>query len=301
MTDSPILKGAIEISKVLLWLFTTKIGLASLGAGILLLIVIRYAKALKERSLLLAAAGKKMGFGKACSALAEETVTLGAMAAANVPTLIAMAAVLSVVLALSGTVAKLDEFLGLQRKIKEYSLVLKNLEKRYKVARIECGGQSDEKTKLRISYYDQDGNVPPEGEETLEIEGSDIFIDALVVNFAYSGIESGDKINLAMPYRVFSEKVAQVDGLPLKIAKKGTTPFAYQRTEKEIYGMDKPTYDQRLGELLDIALDAESSRKAGIVRSFYGSAVHRVMKKGDAFIVWVEQSGGMTIKEEKAF
>jgi hypothetical protein len=26
-----------------------------------------------------------------------------------------------------------------------------------------------------------------------------------------------------------------------------------------------------------------------------------VMKKGDAFIVWVEQSGGMTIKDEKAF
>jgi len=29
--------------------------------------------------------------------------------------------------------------------------------------------------------------------------------------------------------------------------------------------------------------------------------VHRVVKEGDAFFIWVEQSGGLTIKEESAF
>ena len=301
MIDNPTFALALKISKALLWLFATRAGLVCLGAAVLLLIIIRYAKALKERSLLLSAAGKKMGFGRACSALAEETVSIGALAATNVPTLITMAAVLGVALAMSSSVAKLDEFLSLQRKIKEYSLVLKNLDRRYKVARMECLGQEEGKTKLLVRYYDQDGAVPTDGEELLEISGSDIFVDALVINFAYSGIESGDRINLAMPYRLFSEKVAQAEGIGLKIAERGATPFVYRRNAEEVYGIDKQTYDQRLGELMATALDAESARKAGIVRSVYGSAVHRVMKKGDAFIVWAEQSGGLTVKEERVF
>lgn len=301
MTESPAFAIALRISKVLLWLFTSKPGLVCLGAAVFLLLAIRYAKALKERSLLLAAAGKKMGFGRACSALAEETVSIGAMAAANVPALITMAAILSVALAMSGTVAKLDEFLSLQRKIKEYSLVLKNLDRRYKVARLECVGQDEGKTKLLVRYFDQNGSVPPDGEERLEISGSDIYVDALVINFAYSGIESGERINLAMPYRIFSEKVAQDQGIELKIAKRGATPFVYRRNAAEVYGIDKQTYDQRLGELMATATDAERARKAGLVRSIYGSAVHRVMKKGDAFIVWAEQSGGLSVKEERSF
>jgi hypothetical protein len=39
----------------------------------------------------------------------------------------------------------------------------------------------------------------------------------------------------------------------------------------------------------------------GIVRSLYGDAVHRVAKKGDVFTVWVEQSGGLTVKDPAAF
>lgn len=301
MTDSPVLQVALRISQALLWLFTTKLGLACLGAACLALLSIRYAKALKERSLLLSAAGKKMGFGRACSALAEETVSIGAMAAANVPALITMTALLGLALAMSGTVAKVDEFLGLQKKIKEYSLVLKNLDRRYKVARLQCLGQEEGKTALLVSYYDQNGIVPPDGEERLEIPGSDIYLDALVANFAYSGIESGERINLAIPYRLFSEKVAQDRGIELKIAKRGVTPYAYRRDAADVYGIDKDTYDRRVEELLDAAKDAEKARKAGIVRSLYGSAVHRVMRKGEAFIVWTEQSGGLTVKDEKAF
>jgi hypothetical protein len=45
----------------------------------------------------------------------------------------------------------------------------------------------------------------------------------------------------------------------------------------------------------------EAARGAGIVRSLYGDAVHRGVKKGDSFIVWVEQTGGLSVKDPTSF
>ena len=61
MTDSPILEVAVRISKALLWLFTTRIGLECLAGAFLLFLIVRFMKALRDRSLLLTAAGKKPG------------------------------------------------------------------------------------------------------------------------------------------------------------------------------------------------------------------------------------------------
>ena len=92
-----------------------------------------------------------MGPIKAFSVLIEEAVSVGAMIATNLPALLALTAVLSVILAFSATAVKVDEFLNLQQKIKEYTLVLKNLEHRTKAARVECLEQDNGKTGLRIS------------------------------------------------------------------------------------------------------------------------------------------------------
>jgi hypothetical protein len=37
------------------------------------------------------------------------------------------------------------------------------------------------------------------------------------------------------------------------------------------------------------------------VRSLYGDAVHRAARKGDSFTVWVEQSGGLSVKDSTSF
>ncbi|MBN2525276.1 MAG: hypothetical protein JXR76_02705 [Deltaproteobacteria bacterium] len=301
MTESPLLKIAVDVSQTLLWIFTTPTGLLCLMVGWMLVFFVRFFKALKDRSLLLAASGKKSGLISGVSVLMDELVSVGVWMAANIPLLIGVVAILSVLVALSGTVAKVDEYLNLQQKIREYSLVLKNLERRYKVAKVKCVKQENGVTTLSIQYFDQNGNAVKGSQERIEINGQDIFIDALVVNFAYSGIESGEKRNLAVPYRVFSEKVAQKDGVPLKIASAGTVPFVYERAEYQILGMNKEAFDARLSELLAVARDAERARKAGMVRSVYGNAVHRVMTKDDVFFIWVEQSGGLTIKEEYVF
>ncbi len=301
MTESPVLEVAVRISKALLWLFTTRVGLQCVAGAFLLYLLARFLKALRDRSLLLTAAGKRPGVINALSVLLQELLSMAAWAAANIPLLLGVAAVLTLVVALSGTVAKLDEFLTLRQKIQEYTLVLKHLEGRHKVARVECVGQADGKTTLAIAYFDQNGKPVPGAKERVEIGGTDIYIDALVVNFAYSGIESGEQRNLAVPYRVFSEKVAQRDGVPLKTASSSGVPYFLERGAHQVYGLDKPVFDARLTELVRLAGDAEAARKAGLVRSLYGNAVHRVVAAGDAFFIWVEQTGGLTIKEESAF
>jgi hypothetical protein len=301
MTDNAILEIAVRISKGLLWLFTTQRGLLCIGIGFFIVFLVRFINALKQRSLLLAALGKKPGLSHTFAVIAQEIITILTWAAANIPMLVAVVAILSVVVALSGAMSKFDEFLNLQQKIREYTLVVKNLERRYKVARVECLAQEDGNTKLSMVYYDQDGNPVEGGKELLEIEGSDIYIDALVINFAYFGVESGENRNLAVPYRVFSEKVAQKNGLPLNLVTSKGIPYFFERDAYQVMGLDKRVFDSRLRELMKLAEDAERARKAGLVRTLYGNAVHRVMNTGDAFFVWIEQTGGLTIKEERAF
>ena len=75
----------------------------------------------------------------------------------------------------------------------------------------------------------------------------------------------------------------------------------YRRSADELYGMDSSAYDARLAELMAVLRTDEAARGAGIVRSLYGNAVHRGVKKGDSFVVWVEQSGGLSVKDQSSF
>ena len=301
MTDNPILAMALQIAKAMLWLFTAQKGLICLGIGVLCVLLVHLSKALKERDLLLAASGRRGGITSVFVVMFQEFVSIAGWVVANIPILISAVAILGLVVALSGTVTKLSEFLSIEQRIREYDLVLKNLERRHKVARVKCLKQKNGKTTLSLIYFDQNGSSVEGSEERVEILGADIYIDAFVLNFAYSGIASGEQRNLAFPHRVFSDKVPQKNGVPLKIASFQHIPYFFERSAYQVYGMEKSVYDSRLNELLELSKNAENARKVGVVRSLYGNAVHTEVKEGDTFFIWVEQSGGLTIKNESRF
>jgi hypothetical protein len=75
----------------------------------------------------------------------------------------------------------------------------------------------------------------------------------------------------------------------------------YRRSADELYGIGLDAYEARLAELMAAFRTDEAARSSGIVRSLYGDAVHRGVKKGDSFSVWVEQSGGLSVKDATAF
>ncbi len=70
--------------------------------------------------------------------------------------------------------------------------------------------------------------------------------------------------------------------------------------EKNLYGLDIDTYNERMKEILVYMNDKEKAREAGI-RSFYSTAPNfvKALRKGQTFIIWIEQTGGLVIKQEE--
>jgi hypothetical protein len=299
--DGPLLSWAVAVSKFVVFVFTDRRGIILLCLVLFGLLGMRIVQAVKTRFLIRAAAGKKNGFLAGMEAALAEASAIGAWAAAHLPAILSGLAVLAIAVGLSGVVTRFDEFLDLQKKTREYSLVLKNIEGRSRVARVECLAREGGSSRLGIEYYSSAGGQKPVAREEILIKGKDIYFDAIVLNFAFSGIESGADRNIAIPFRLFSEEVAQADGARLAVMDKDGVPYFFERGEDELYGIAKEAFDSRLKELMEISKTDKGAMKAGIVRSLYGNAVHAKMEPKQSFIVWIEQSGGLTIKEEKAF
>jgi len=299
--DDGLMKAALALSRTIAWLFASKAGLLTLLVVSCALVVFRLSFAARRSVLLEKAAGKKGGFMAGARGAANEAASGAAWAASNLPTLVASLAVLALVVGLSGVVTRFEEYLGLQERIREYSIVLKNLEARTRVARVECLSKAGAKGRYLVEYYGGGEDGKPASREEFELEGDEIYLDALVLNFDYAGIASGERVNVAVPYRAFSDLVPQSKGRVLAFSDAAGRPFYLSRNEEDIRGMPKDAYDARIDEISAMFKSDSEARKAGVVRSVYGNAVHRPLRKGEAFIVWVEQSGGLTIKEEKDF
>jgi hypothetical protein len=215
--DDPAMKAALAVSKAFSFLFTTKIGLISLASAALLIAAIRIGSAARSRILLEAAAGKKGGFAAGTRGAAAEIASGIAWSASNLPTLVTSLAILALVVGLSGVVTRFDEYLNLQRRIREYGIVLKNLEGRTKVARVERLERAGSEGRYAVEYFGAGGEGKPAAREEFDLAGKEIYFDAIVLNFEFSGIEAGEAENIAVPYRIFSDEVPQMEGKRLAI------------------------------------------------------------------------------------
>ncbi|MBL8968522.1 MAG: hypothetical protein JNG85_16070 [Spirochaetaceae bacterium] len=78
-------------------------------------------------------------------------------------------------------------------------------------------------------------------------------------------------------------------------------PLVFRLPAEDLYGIAPERYAARVAELSALLRSDEASRGAGIVRSLHGAAVHRPVRKGDRFSIWIEQTGGLTIKDAFVF
>jgi len=166
------------------------------------------------------------------------------------------------------------------------------------VAVLEAGGG---RFVAEFSYYEGGRARPLAAPQRIELRGAELFVDAVVCNFAYSEIAQGRARNLALPYRAFSDEVPQAEGPALALLDDLGVPLVFRLPAEELYGIAPDRYAARVAELSAFLRSEEASRGAGIVRSLYGAAVHRPARKGDRFSIWIEQSGGLTIKDAFSF
>jgi hypothetical protein len=217
------------------------------------------------------------------------------------PTLALLAVATLSLVAVGETVSRMEEAAAAAARIRELRAVVRNLERSVKVAEVRVLSRAQGVTKLSFSYFEPASPTKPVATKEIEIAGSDIYFDAVVLNFDYSEIEEGRRTNLAIPYRVFSDEVPQAEAIPLGAFDAEGIPYAFHRADEDVYGLAPEVYRARLAELMEIAKTDAASRKEGIVRSLYGSALHKRVQVGDVLELRIEQTGGMTVKERFPF
>ncbi len=223
----------------------------------------------------------------------------------NLPTLLISLLLLILVVAISKGIEGINQFVQNRERIQELKTVLKQLDKRYKVAEMEIIDRNykGDSTTLQLRFYDASLDDYIEQKQEISLPGSIIYFDAMILNFEYSEIAENDKQNLVIPYRIFSNKLAQNDAVPLKLKDDKGVPYIYKRNNKEVYGIDLRKYNNYIEEFSSFLTDEDAARAAGIRNFNGGNAVHtgRPVRKGQKFIIWVEQTGGIVIKEKRDF
>ncbi len=283
------------------FLFTTKPGIFAVFILAVGFFLFRVWSAARARALACEAADAKMSVGEALAILGKELYDMVLGVVAGLPAVVAVVAISGTVFAVSDSLKSIDEMRLNAARISELSTVVRNLEKRQKVADVLITSVDGEATDMRLSYFDASSAEKSVSEQSVSVAGTDIYFDAIVCNFDYAEIASGRKVNLAIPYRVFSDKTAQENGVVLGVRDSKGIPYMYIREAGNIYGIAPEAFNSRLSELIAILNDDGRARREGIVRSVYGSAVHRRVKAGDRFSIWVEQSGGIVIKNAREF
>lgn len=295
-------KGVLyAIADAIKWLTADPVGLVCLASGLSLLFLLRVWNAARTRSLACAAAGKRFSGAEAAGLVFKELYLSVAALAAAVPAIVAAIAISISLVAVADSLRGLDEMRANAERIRELSSVLRNLERRQRVMDAKVESIVDGVTVLSLSFFDPSRPGAPVSGQNVEVRGTDVYFDAIVCNFDYAEIAEGRRVNIAVPYRVFSDEVPQAAGVALGARGPDGIPYQFGRADGDIYGIAPEAYRERLAELVKAMDDEAAARAQGIVRSVYGSAVHRRVKAGDRLSVWVEQSGGLTIKDASSF
>lgn len=214
--------------------------------------------------------------------------------------LIAVVIIFGLNLILSIT-SEVNEFISNEKKINELSAVVKNLSRSDTIATFTINEKrvyKNQKKELLVTFkiLSPDGDVV--SSQNLTINGEEIWVDFVNLNFEYSMIESGKMTNIAYPYRVYSENLASSDAIPLTcVFNEKNIPVLYLLKDADIYGISPDDYFKRLQELFKIVQDPETCKEMGI-RSFQGNALHVKPEKNDTYTVRVEGNGGLSLHKE---
>jgi hypothetical protein len=261
---------------------------------------------LKQKRLLLEAARHRaiFSFWEILGAFFEQLGSLFVKIVTNITVVLVVILLLLGIVGLSSALDSVDKFVENQQKIKNLKIAVKNLKRNYEVAKIKILNYDYNKrqTTFEVYFYDFAQKKYLPNKQVITMKGSQIYLLSLVINFDYSEIETGERINLALPYKVFSDQIESRNGIPLQVLDSSGIPFIYHRTEEQLYGIDSLTYYVMLHEIATYISNPKAAKKAG-VKSILAAAPHNIKypRRGQVYTIYVEQTGGLTIKQEERF
>lgn len=186
------------------------------------------------------------------------------------------------------------------RQLQELRVRLALLKIDHRVARIEVvaqepvpGEDGEVRTTIRFIEYDEDGQ--PIGEEQeLTIEGSQLYLESLVIKFDDDYVEAGEFLrgtSLCLFNRVFSESVAPRDGV--EIDRRGSHPSPYTGGD----GTDEMFQAELWEHFWEYANDPEAAAEKG-VRAIHGEAPFMKVRPGRSYEIELRSSGGLSIRPQ---
>ncbi len=294
------------ISNSVLFLFTTKLGYFLMFVFLILYLLLTIGNKLRIRALAhRGVSGEEtIPFTDTLYIAGSEMVNLTLKIGSNVPVLLGIFLFLFTIVGMSTSFSTIDNYIKNRQKIEELQIVVKHLDRRYRVAKmnITSYNPATNETSLNIYFYDNEKEDYLQKPQSITIKGRDIYFLSYVLNFEYSQIETGTKKNIVIPYKIFSEEIAQDNGILLNITDSIGVPYAFKRSEADIYGISKTTYDKQLLNISEFMTNKDAAKKAGI-RSFSGNFVHynKQIYRGLELVIWVEQTGGIVLKERVNF
>ncbi len=149
-------------------------------------------------------------------------------------------------------------------------------------------------TETDVSFQELDGEGQPLGEpKAFTLRGRVAYVDALVIKFTDSYVESGDSLrgtSLCLFRRLFGEFQKPIDGFPLDTV--GARPLPYAGDDAD------PGFESRLWQRFwDYANDEAAATAAG-VRAIHGEAPYIELRPGKAYLVELRASGGLSLRPE---
>ncbi len=294
------------IRDIILFFFTTKLGISLLVISFLLYLIFATKKQLTTKRLLLEAARRRpfLGIGDVLGAFFEQIGKVFIFTVNNLTVVLLALLIFIGLLGISSAVNTVDNFVQNQKKIQNLKTIVKNLNQSYEVAKIKIINYDPitKQTTFDIWFYDYAKQQYLPEKQRITLKGSQIYVLSLMINFDYSQIELGQKVNLAIPFKVFSEEIESRDGIPLNTLDSAGVPFIYHRTEEQLYGIDSSTYSVLIKQIAKYIKDPKLAKRDG-VRDIWAASPHNIKypRRGQVYIIYVEQTGGLTIKRQERF
>jgi hypothetical protein len=186
-----------------------------------------------------------------------------------------------------------EEVAQLERREKQLKQIVERLSAEQRLAEVDVIDQSTDEvgrywTTIRFIEFDRQDRPLPE--HVLQLPGTVIFFDALVVKFTEEMTALADPLrgkSIALFRRVYSENQAPIDGQLIDPV--GAVPDVYRLT-------DQPS-DFEIGLWADFwsyAIDPAKA-KADHVRVAQGEAVYAPLAAGEKWTLTLENDGGLNL------
>lgn len=186
-----------------------------------------------------------------------------------------------------------------EREIVEIKTSLALLKVSRRLARIEVLDQTTDeadpnivRSRVRFTEVDEEGE-PLATPMEFDIEGRELYLDALVIKFEDDYIEKGDALrgsSVSLFRRAFGENQSPSEGVALD--RSGARPQAYSGDD-----LPDPFHTELWQRFWDYANDEELRAEKG-VRAVHGEAPFVELRQGKTYRVELRASGGLTIQSD---